>query len=395
MSPKPISLFARTLRGIEWIAAAEIEQRCGATITDIRHREIRFQLVELKSEVLDLGSVDDVFLTCGIIIDVDHTRAALPALAQRLNSINFVETITPLRHTRQIPDKPNFDVVASFLGRRNYNRYEIEDTVAKAIEPRTGWRYTPQRETKSNRLDLSFRIHLSGQEAIVGVRLTSTPLHRRTYKIESRTGTLHPPLAFAMAMLSNLSENQKLVDPFCGVGTILIEALSLQPRLRASGIDIDDDSIRKATSIAMTAKKDIEFLVGDAGQLPFGDGEVDRVISNPPWGRAVGVEGSFLVDKDSVFEELKRILTPEAGIVLLLESPAESQMAMERSGLKVLLRTQVSLFGTWPEILVLANADNEFKLFPASRFGRALAKYWRQWPGIAERTSAQPETECR
>lgn len=391
MSSKPISLFARTIRGIEWVSAAEIEQRCGAAITDIRHREIRFQLDELKTELLELGSVDDVFLTCGVIDDVGHTRAALPALAQHLNSVNFVETFSALKHIRKLPNKPNFDVVASFLGRRNYNRYEIEDTAADAIRRLTEWKYTPQRETKSDRLDLSFRIHLSGSEAIIGARLTNAPLHRRTYKTESRTGTLHPPLAFAMAMLANLSENQKVVDPFCGVGTILIEALQLEPQVSASGVDIDDESIRKAISIAETANKIIDFSVGDAGHLPFTDREIDRVISNPPWGRAVEAAGSLRVATDSFFEELQRIVSTEGRIVLLMDSAAESQAAMERSGFKVLLHTQVSLFGTWPEVLVLANADNEFRLFAddVSKFGPALAKQWQLWPKILAKTSHQ------
>ena len=354
MSPEPISLFARTIRGIESIAAAEIEQRCGATIAEIRHREIRFQLDALRPGLLDLGSVDDVFLTCGIVNEVDHTRAALPALAKSSHRISFVEAIAPLRHIRKIPDKPNFDVVASFLGRRNYNRFEIEDTVAEVIQRQTHWTYAPQREHKSS-LDLSFRIHLSDREAIIGVRVSGAPLHRRTYKIESRTGTLHPPLAFAMAMLSNPAENQKLLDPFCGVGTILIEALTLEPRLRASGVDIDSESIRKAISIAETANKEIQFIVGDAGQLPFGDGEIDRIISNPPWGRAVGVRGSA---KNSFFEELKRVSAAGVRIVLLLDAADEHQVTMERSGFKLLQRTPVSLFGSWPEILVLGNVEN-------------------------------------
>ena len=352
MSPTPISLFARTIRGIESIAAGEIEQRCGASISEIRHREIRFHLDALKPELLDLGSVDDVFLTCGIVSEVDHTRAALAAIAKRSNHINFAKTISLLRHVRKIPDKPNFDVVASFLGRRNYNRFEIEDTVAEVIQHQTRWTYAPQREHKSDRLDLSFRIHLSDQEAIIGARLTSAPLHRRTYKIESRTGTLHPPLAFAMAILSDPAENQKLLDPFCGVGTILIEALTLEPRLRASGVDIDTESIRKAISIAETANKDIQFMVGDAGQLPFADGEIDRLISNPPWGRAVGVRGSA---KHSFFEELKRVSAAGMRIVLLLDAADEHQAGIEQNGFEVLRRMPVSLFGSWPEILVLGN----------------------------------------
>lgn len=390
MSHESISLFARTIRGIEWCAAAEIEQRCGANISEIRHREIRFQLAGLKEELRNLGSVDDVFLTCGTMNEVDHTRAALAVVAQRASQINFVAGVAPLRQLREIPARSNFDVVASFLGRRNYNRFEIEDTIAEVIRRQTGWIYAPQRETKTNHLDLSFRIHLSGLEAILGARLLSAPLHRRTYKIESRTGTLHPPLAFALAMLSNLSANQKVIDPFCGVGTILIEASKLEPRIRALGIDIDHDSTRKARRTAESARSEVQFVVGDAGRLPVGDGRIDRVVSNPPWGRAVGAEGSIRVDKNSFFEELRRISSREARIVLLLEPAPELQQSIARSGFEVLLRTQVSLFGSWPDILVLgANRGSRLFTEDDDSFGPALAKYWRQWPEIQEKTLRQ------
>jgi tRNA (guanine6-N2)-methyltransferase len=381
-----LSLFARTIRGIEWCAAAEIEQRCGATIGEIRHREIRFQVDGLSEELRNLGGVDDVFLTCGTLNDVDHTRAALAVVAQRASEIKFLATIAPLRQLREIPARPKFDVVASFLGRRNYNRFEVEDTVAAVIRRQTGWTYTPQREIKTDRLDLSFRIHLSGQEAILGLRVMSQPLHRRTYKTESRTGTLHPPLAFALAMLSNLAANQNVVDPFCGVGTILIESTKLEPRICALGVDIDQDSTRKARRTAESAGSEIQFVVGDAGRLPIGDGRMDRVISNPPWGRAVEAEGSIRVDRSAFFEELRRISKPEARIILLFEPAPELQELIERSGFAVLLRTQVSLFGSWPEIYVLGNGST---LFPETGVGPALDKYWRRWPAIVEQTSRQ------
>ena len=390
---EPISLFARTIRGIEWCAAAEIEHRCGAIISEIRHREIRFQLGELREELRNLGSVDDVFLTCGTMNGVDHTRAALPVVAQRASEIDFLEAIAPLRQLREIPAPPRFDVVASFLGRRNYNRFEIEDTMAAVIRRQTGWTYTPQRETKTGsrdqiRVDLSFRVHLSGHEAILGARLLTMPLHRRTYKMETRTGTLHPPLAFALAMLSNLAANQNVVDPFCGVGTILIESKELEPRICALGIDIDHDSISKAQRTAESAGTEIQFVVGDAGRLPVAAGRIDRVISNPPWGRAVGAEGSIRVHRSAFFEELGRISSAEARIVLLLEPEAELQQSMERSGFAVLLRTQVSLFGSWPEIYVLG-PNNGSTLFLETGFGPALAQYWRRWPAIMETTSRQ------
>ena len=387
MSEKPVHLFARTIRGLEWVAAAELERRFNVQIIDIQHREVRFHLNSLDRRLLNAGSVDDIFITCKIIRGLDHTRAALFIMAKSATSIDFPKAITLLRHIRKISKRPNFDIIASFLGRRNYNRYEIEDLIGEAIEKQTGWRYTPQRSDSALPIELSFRIHLSGDEALIGMRLTKNPLHRRTYKIASRTGTLHPPLAFAMAMLSNLCKGHYVLDPFCGVGTIPIEALRVESEICSFGVDVDNESLLKAVSNAEAAKTPVKFLVGDAGQLPFADGVIDRIISNPPWGQVVGAQGKLVGGMFPFFIESKRLLSHTGRLMMLTNSVADHLRLIEASGLKLLLQIPVSLFGSWPEICLLTDSSRREKgLFNLnSTFGPQLTKYWQRWPVIQKK----------
>ena len=63
--------------------------------------------------------------------------------------------------------------------------------------------------------------------------------------------SISPRLAKIMINLSQVKENQTLVDPFCGIGTILQEAL-LQ-NIKVIGIDKDSTAIKDA-------KKNIEWL---------------------------------------------------------------------------------------------------------------------------------------
>jgi hypothetical protein len=42
-------------------------------------------------------------------------------------------------------------------------------------------------------------------------------------------------------------------------------------------------------------------------------------------------------------------------IVLLMDAADEHQVEIEQNGFELLERTPVSLFGSWPEILVLGN----------------------------------------
>jgi putative N6-adenine-specific DNA methylase len=61
----------------------------------------------------------------------------------------------------------------------------------------------------------------------LSVEATSTPLHRRGYRLESAKAPLREDLAHALVLSSGWSCDEALLDPFCGSGTIAIEAAAL------------------------------------------------------------------------------------------------------------------------------------------------------------------------
>ncbi len=72
--------------------------------------------------------------------------------------------------------------------------------------------------------ELNVRLFIEHAEALVGLRLGATPLHRRSYKQAQRPGSLKPPVAAALLELLAPQPGERLLDPCCGVGTILVEA---------------------------------------------------------------------------------------------------------------------------------------------------------------------------
>jgi tRNA (guanine6-N2)-methyltransferase len=378
--PNSIRLFARTVRGAEWIGAAEIEGRIKAKITDLRHREIRFQVQKLETSLLDLGSVDDIFLIGSNVQNIDHTRASLSLLSAQASAIDFETNLAFLRQIRSIPRIPTFTVVASFLGRRNYNRFEIEGSIANAIRAKTNWHYFPQEVEQTEHADVTFRVHLSDRGGVIGLRLSLTPLHRRKYKVASRTGTLHPPLAFAMAMLCGTHKGSIVLDPCCGVGTIPIEASSLEPLARVIGSDIDIETAHNAAINAQEANQNVTFVVADAGGLPVRESSVDRIICNPPWGRAVNALGLLEKDPNCLFMELGRILKLDGRIVLIDDNDIIKKTNLHRFDLKLAASIPISLFGVWPSISIIAHRASPHvnPIDITGRFGTELAKYWLQ-----------------
>lgn len=375
-----LQLIARAIHGLEWAGAAEIEGRLQAKVLEQRHREIRFEMHRLDPALLELGSIDDVFLIAAHLQQIDHTRASLASLAAQAAAVDFGLQTTLLNQIRQIPQKPSFTVVASFLGRRNYNRFEIEESVGGTIASKTRWRRFPKELDGDQRADLVFRVHLSEDGGFLGVRLSATPLHRRAYKIESRTGTLHPPAAFAMALLAGVREDTIVIDPCCGVGTIPIEALMLESRAQAFGSDLEIEMLRKAAVNAREASRPVDFLASDAARLPFEDASIDRVVCNPPWDRAVHAQGLLIEDAGRLLQEIRRVLRPQGRAALLSEKEVFEKIDLSGVGLKLLAAIPISLFGVWPSLYLLSpQQSTEFDpIDPEGSFGNELSKFWRQ-----------------
>ena len=242
------ALLARTLRGIEDVAASEI-CTLGARDVAIGHREVRFTAA--PEDALRLRTVDDVFAVLVDAPPVGPHRADLRALAALAAQL----------------DVRAVELTASFLGRRTYSRYEIERTVIAAL---------------AGGPPVSLRVHLTRERTTIAARLARAPLHRRAYRVVSRPGALHPPLAAALVRLADPSPGATLRDPFCGTATIAIEAKLARPDLRVAASDADADAVRAGAANARAAGVEIELAVRRAEDA----GPADVVVANPPWGRA-------------------------------------------------------------------------------------------------------------
>uniref|UniRef100_A0A4X1STT2 U6 snRNA (guanine-N(2))-methyltransferase THUMPD2 n=2 Tax=Sus scrofa TaxID=9823 RepID=A0A4X1STT2_PIG len=156
-------------------------------------------------------------------------------------------------------------------------------------------------------------IHLSDIYSVVGIPVFRVPLASRAY---IKTAGLRSTIAWAMASLAEIKAGAFVLDPMCGLGTILLEAAKEWPDVYYVGADVSDSQLLGASDNLKAAglKDKIELLKGSVIELPLPSESVDIIISDIPFGK------KFKLGKDikSILQEMERVLHVGGTIVLLL-----------------------------------------------------------------------------
>lgn len=352
MEQPTVPLLARTVRGLEWVAAEEVARTLPATGIRLAERGVLFRIpADQLPAVRRLRAVDDVFLQVAEV-PAGRGRRDVGTLAAAAAGVDLPAAVEVLRAARDVPAGPPFDVVANLDGDRRYNRFEVEEAVGGQVAARYGWRWIAHRGTPpAVRPEVTLRLLVEGDRALLAVRVAALPLHRRDYKVRTGRGSLHPPLAFMLTALADLRPGDRVGDPFCGDGTILLEVGRAD--VERHGCDLDPDRVRNAAGNARQADSRLPLVIADAGALPYRDGAWSRVVTNPPWNVAVRTGGHLHSRPAAGWREIRRVLRPDGRAVLLVGADDEVEPQLLTAGLPVGFQQTVRVSGRVGRILLL------------------------------------------
>ena len=85
--------FARVTAGLEQLAWQDIERRCDARLLGFGHRRIDFAYAGMPAALLDLRSVDDMYVYAARLTGLDHTRASLARLTEKIGRASCRERV--------------------------------------------------------------------------------------------------------------------------------------------------------------------------------------------------------------------------------------------------------------------------------------------------------------
>ena len=153
----------------------------------------------------------------------------------------------------------------------------------------------------------------------VQVRLTPKPLSARVWRVANMEGGLNATVAAAMVDLAGISERDRIFNPMCGSGTLLIERRRLGKSAVLTGCDTDDFALECARQNIGAAgyTPDIALFKGDATALELRDNSFDLVLVDLPWGDDIGTAADLEHLYPLFLKEMARVCTRSARMVVL------------------------------------------------------------------------------
>lgn len=125
-------------------------------------------------------------------------------------------------------------------------------------------------------------------------------------------GVMMPRIARVIVNMSLVGTGQRMLDPFCGTGGIVLEAELMG--IDAIGSDIDPDMV-------IGSRKNLSsnaLIMADSTDLPFVSGSMDAVVTDLPYGQSSAIRARDLDHLYSAsLQEICRILAPGKRAVLV------------------------------------------------------------------------------
>lgn len=245
-----------------------------------------------------------------------------------------------------------------------YASLKLKDSIADHFRMKKGRR--PDIDVKNP--DVQLHLHIRDQQVTIAIDLTGESLHHRGYRPKNARAPLNEILAAGMLTLAGWNSEHDFLDPMCGSGTLLLEAMHMSANVPSqwkrdhfafmNSMDFSEDlwmELRKETEAQFIRPKvkfqasDLDFaavlqLKSSLKELPFEvDVEVKTgnffeltppekpmfIIMNPPYGERIQTEGEIEELYIEIGNELKKNYSGSTAWMI-----SSDLQALKRVGLK-------------------------------------------------------------
>ena len=210
MNDRNFEIIATSTFGLEAVVKREIEA-LGYEITDSRNGRLTYRgdLRALVRSNLWLRCADRVYVKMG-----EFTAKTFDELFRAAEALPWEDWL---------PVNAHFSVTGSSARSILHSVPACQSIIEKAIVKRLGGIYGVERFAKNGPV-YAVRFMAQKDEFVLMINSSGPGLHDRGYRVKDVPAPIKETMAAAMVSLSFFKPGRFLVDPFCGSGTIAIEA---------------------------------------------------------------------------------------------------------------------------------------------------------------------------
>jgi 23S rRNA G2445 N2-methylase RlmL len=355
---RPPPCYAMVIPGLEPVAADEIGRDLGGQVKRSAPGINVFRVSHIDDSLLQLRTTEDVFLLAWGTDKLTHRSEDLDRIRRwTAHDADWNRLLTIHHALRPKPKgKPTYHLVTQMSGKHVYRRVDARKALIQGLAGKlpASWRLVEENAA------VEIWLTIQGGTAVCGLRLSDRTMRHRTWKQEHLPASLRPTLAAAMVRLAEIKPNQVVLDPMCGAGTILAEAYAWAKhcgnlRITVWGGDQDRAALR-AASANLRRLGPVALALWDAIALPLPDQSVDRIVSNPPFGKQLSRPAQIGRLYDRMLRAYNRVLKPGGRAVLLVSDLAALREATREVCWKSQRQLRVRVLGE-PAILTVWRKD--------------------------------------
>ncbi len=344
------SFYVMTMPGLETLAFSEVRARVpDAELVKFARGIALFRTAAKPGSLLELRTVEDVFVTLAHITGLRHGRDALRVLHSATFNADVAAALGVWRRLHSGTQPRTWRVVSQKSGTHDFRRVDAGNAVSDALR-----RALPRGIGHvADNADVEFWLWLSGSEALVGLRLSDATMRHRSYKREHLPASLRPTVAAAMGWLARPTQEDIVLDPLCGAGTLLIERALLAPLAQALGGDRRNEAVTAARRNALSAGIRAVWRVWDARELPLDAASVTRIITNLPFGKQHEANADLYT---ALVSEFGRVLVAGGVLVTLTSADRLWDQILCKHGWRIAKKVVLVVLGQPASIFVAERA---------------------------------------
>ena len=266
----------------------------------------------LKREIIDLGykvtevvdgrvsfeGDEEAIARCNVFLRTTERVMLKVGSFKAVTFDELFEKTKALPWENFIPKDGKFWVKkASSIKSKLFSPSDIQRIVKKAIVDRLSGKYNILRFPEDGS-EYPIRITILKDEVTVGLDTSGESLHKRGYRRLTVKAPITETLAAALISLTPWKKDRLLIDPFCGSGTIPIEAaligLNIAPGMKRDFQAMAWDNILPK-SLFKEAKKEAEDLIDRETKLSIQGYDLDTSALDAARGNLslAGLEGNI------------------------------------------------------------------------------------------------------